>query len=184
MAPGQKRVDLVTSGGEREGVRAFFSRDASELLHRSRVDDVNDARVAHSNIEATTHAIEKHDVRLATQRVPAQNLSGSGIKRYQLTCIAGAKQAMSAEIEVQSMRSTGGTVNVRAILSGCRGGIYVNMVTSWIGKAFCCGRRTRDLEPLEAKPFRIDPRPPDILRHEVARTLQLSPRPTAHPPGR
>ena len=84
MAPGQKRVDLLAGGGECERVRAFFNRDTAELLHCSRVEDVDDARVANGDVEASAGAVKKHDIGWAAQGVPAQDPSRSDIKRDQL----------------------------------------------------------------------------------------------------
>src|SRR3984893_5743292 len=84
----QKHVNLVASGGQRGGVRALFGCDSTELPHRFRVENIDDARVACGNIESLVHAIEKHDIWGAAQRILSQHLPGMRIERDQLTRIA------------------------------------------------------------------------------------------------
>ena len=62
MVGGEEGVKLAATGCEGKRVRALFGRDASELLHRLRVEDVDGARAAYGDIKAFAHAIEEHDI--------------------------------------------------------------------------------------------------------------------------
>src|SRR5215468_4926597 len=52
LAGGEKGVELVASGGQRKRVCTPFCRDASELLHRLRVERVHDPWVTNGHVEA------------------------------------------------------------------------------------------------------------------------------------
>src|SRR6202040_3788288 len=80
----------------------------TELPHRFRVENIDDARVACGNIESLVDAIEKHDIWGAAQRILSQHLPGTRIERDQLTRIAGAEQAMRVGIEIEPVRANRG----------------------------------------------------------------------------
>src|SRR5262245_39257150 len=106
MALGQKRVDLVAVGPEREGVGPPLRCDTCELLHRLGVEYVDDARVADGDIEALVYAIKAHYVWRATQGVLTQDFSAMGIEGDQHPGIASAEQPMGVEIEIEPMRAS------------------------------------------------------------------------------
>src|SRR5262245_24831102 len=62
MAGREKGVELAAVGCERKRMRARFCSNASELLHRPRVEYVDGARAANGNVETSVRTIEEHDV--------------------------------------------------------------------------------------------------------------------------
>lgn len=80
MAGREEGVELVAGGCERERMCTLFCGNASELLHRLRGEDIDDAWITDGHEEAVVHAIEERDIWGATQGILAQHFSRTRIE--------------------------------------------------------------------------------------------------------